>query len=64
MSNIKKFIDKIALMEARQSREIILTISDAKELRDEITKLLLDKRESVGSNNNDKIEIVMNGGKW
>ena len=64
MSNIKKFIDKIALMEARQSREIILTISDAKELRDDITKLLLDKRESVGSNNNDKIEIVMNGGKW
>ena len=42
MSNIKKFIDKIALMEARQSREIILTISDAKELRDEIMKLLID----------------------
>lgn len=63
MSHIKKFIDKIALMEARQSREIILTINDAKELRDEITKLLLDKRESTNSNV-EKIEIVMNGGKW
>lgn len=64
MSHIKKFIDKIALMEARQAREIILPMSDAKELRDEIAKLLVDKRESTGSNSNEKIEIVMNGGKW
>lgn len=63
MSSIKKFIDKIALLEARQAREIVMPINDAKELRDEIAKLLLDQRESANSNN-EPIEIVMNGGKW
>ena len=62
MSNIKKFIDKIATMESRSAKEIILTMNDAKLLRDEITKLLLDQRDMP--QNSDTIEVVVRGNKW
>jgi hypothetical protein len=62
MSYIKKFVDKISIMEGRQAREVVLPISDAKELRDEILKILLDQR---GQNTQpETIEVVMNGSKW
>ena len=63
MSQIKKFTDKIAVMEGRNAREVILTLSDAKELRDEILKILLDQREQ-GNKPEEVIQVVMNGGKW
>jgi hypothetical protein len=62
MSNIKKFIDKIATMEGRSAKEIILTMNDAKLLRDEITKLLLDHHDMP--QNSDTIEVVVRGNKW
>ena len=62
MSSIKKFIDKIAMSEARQVREVLIPINDAKELRDEVMKLLLDKNEN--NKNQEPIEITMKGGKW
>jgi hypothetical protein len=61
MIQIKKFIDKITLMEGRQSREVILTLNDAKELRDEIMKILLDQRETKKEQ---PVEVIMNGKKW
>lgn len=60
MSIIKKFIDRVALAETRQSRELIIPMTEAKELRDEIAKLLVDKKE----NKEETITVVMNGGKW
>ncbi len=62
MSNIKKFIDKIVTAEGRQAREVIMTLNDAKELRDEITKILLDQRENTKEP--EIIQVVMSGGKW
>lgn len=62
MSNIKKFIDKIVTAEGRQAREVIMTLNDAKELRDEITKILLDQRENTKEP--ETIQVVMSGGKW
>lgn len=63
MSQIKKFIDKIATMEGRNAREIILTLNDAKELRDEITKILVDHK-GTNSNSDEVIEVVLRGSKW
>ena len=60
MSQIKKFIDKVAMAEGRQSREVLMSLADAKELRDEIARLLIDKFNQ----GNDATEVVMNGGKW
>jgi hypothetical protein len=62
MNQIKKFIDKITVIEGRQAREVILTLNDAKELRDEITKILLDNREY--NKEPETIKVVMQGSKW
>jgi len=62
MNNIKKFIDKIVTAEGRQSREVVMTLNDAKELRDELLKILLDQRENVIEP--ETIQVVMSGGKW
>jgi len=62
MNQIKKFIDKITVIEGRQAREVVLTLNDAKELRDEITKILLDNREY--NKEPETINVVMQGGKW
>lgn len=61
MSQIKKFIDRVANAEGRQMREFLMPINDAKELRDEIMKLVLDKKDQP---DNEPIQVVMNGGKW
>ncbi len=63
MSYIKKFIDKITTTEGRGVREIVMPLQDAKQWRDEITKLLIDKTIQEG-NTNEKIEVVLNGGRW
>jgi len=63
MSQIKKFIDRVANSEARQSREVLMPINEAKALRDEIMKLVLDTQDKKNSSD-EVIEIVVNGGKW
>jgi hypothetical protein len=66
MIQIKKFIDKVSNMEGRQSRDVILPIADARALRDEITKLIMDKVEDNGAQpkNDEVIQVVVNGGKF
>ena len=62
MSQIKKFIDKVSMAEARQQREVMLSVNDAKELRDEVMKLFLDQKDS--KKEEEVITVVVNGGKW
>ena len=67
MINIKKFIDKIASMEGKQGRDVVLPITEARALRDEITKLLLDQRESSptpSQRDNEPIQLEVKGGRW
>jgi hypothetical protein len=67
MINIKKFIDKIASMEGKQGRDVVLPITEARALRDEITKLLLDQRESTpvpSQKDNEAIQLEVKGGRW
>lgn len=61
MNHIKKFIDRIAMAEARNVREVIMPLQEAKELRDELTKVLLDQRSNKPE---EVIEVVMQGGKF
>lgn len=62
MSQIKKFIDKVSMAEARQQREVMLSVNDAKELRDEVMKLFLDQKDT--KKEEEVITVVVNGGKW
>jgi hypothetical protein len=66
MIHIKRFIDKVSSMEGRQSRDVVLPLADARALRDEITKLIMDKVEDNGTqpNNDEVIQVVVNGGKF
>jgi len=61
MNHIKKFIDRIAMAEARNVREVIMPLQEAKELRDEFTKVLLDQRSNKPE---EVVEVVMRGGSF
>lgn len=43
MIHIKKFIDKVSLAETRQNNNLVLPMQDARGLRDELSKLLVDQ---------------------
>jgi hypothetical protein len=68
MIHIKRFIDKMALMESKQSRDIVLPAADARGLRDEISKLLSDLYElsntKTDDKSNDVIQIEIKGGSF
>jgi len=63
MINIKKYIDRVAVIEQRGGRDIVLSIDDARQLRDEITKLLLDLRGALAKSG-DELTVEFVGGKW
>lgn len=66
MVHIKKFIDKVSKSEGKQQKDLVLPLLEARGLRDEIAKLLLDlnlqKDESKSKEEVIKVEIT--GGKF
>jgi hypothetical protein len=65
MLHIKKFMDKMSVVESKMNKDVVLPIADARGLRDDIAKLLADLHEL--SNNNDKndvIDIQIKGGSF
>lgn len=65
MIHIKKFLDKVSLSESRQNKDIVLPVSDARGLRDEIAKLLSDLYD-INKNKKDKevLQIEIKGGSF
>ena len=45
MNNLKNFIDKVYYVESRQGKTLALSITEARALRDDLSKLLLDTYE-------------------
>jgi hypothetical protein len=64
MIQIKKFIDKVSYAEARQVKDLVMPIADARGLRDELAKLLADQIESVKNAPEEVIEIKVTGGRF
>lgn len=65
MINIKRFIDKIASVEGRQGKDVIIPITEARGLRDELAKLLADQVENGKQvKSEEPIEIQIVGGKF
>lgn len=60
---IKRFLDKMTTYEGKQSKDIIIPLNDARGLRDDITKLLLDLNEKK-SNNEEVVKINITGGSF
>jgi hypothetical protein len=59
MLQIKRFIDKVAVAESKQTKDLVLPMADARGLRDEMSKLLSDLYEmSQGQNKSKESEII------
>ena len=66
MFHIKRFIDRVAVIEGRQGKDVVITLSDARGLRDELTKLLIDHYEVADGkkNTSEVIQVEIIGGKF
>jgi len=60
---IKRFLDKMTAYEGKQSKDIIIPLSDARGLRDDIAKLLLDLNEKK-NNSEEVVKINIHGGSF
>lgn len=63
---IKKFIDKVSLMESKTNKDLVISLTDARGLRDELSKLLTDLHElQYGKSKKDEvIQVEIVGGKF
>ena len=66
MIHIKRFIDRVASIESRQGKDVVIPLSDARGLRDELAKLLVDHYEGTEGkkNTSEVIQVELVGGKF
>lgn len=66
MVHIKRFFDKVSNLESKKTKDLVLPMSDAKLLRDEIAKLLLDLNECQNKDKGKEevIKVEITGGKF
>ena len=66
MIHIKRFVDKITLIEGKQARDVVIPIGEARGLRDELTKLLADNYELLHNKTivEPVFQVEMNGGRF
>lgn len=64
--HITRFIDRIRAAESRQQREITLNITEARDLRDDITRLLLLLQEAAQTHAPDQniTQVQITGGHF
>lgn len=66
MIHIKRFIDRIAHVESRQGKDVVITLTDARALRDELVKLLADNYKLLegSASKVETIQVEVTGGKF
>lgn len=68
MLHIKRFIDKMAVAESKQTKDLVLPMADARGLRDEVSKLLSDLYEMSDGQSKAKedeiVQIEITGGSF
>lgn len=67
MIHVKRFIEKVSLIEGRQGKDLIIPITEARGLRDELAKLLADQYQvnnDKKSDNEPVIKIDIKGGTF
>lgn len=60
--HIKRFIDRLNDLQASGAKDYVMTMHDARNLHSDITKLLLDTRESTTTN--DVVNVEVKGGSF
>ena len=66
MIHVKRFIDKVSIMESKQGKEVVIPIVEALGLRDELSKLLVDNYELLQTKVavEPVIQVEINGGRF
>lgn len=68
MIHLQKFIDRVQGADARELRDISISVTDAKAMHAELTRLLLDleslKQNAVQQPKDEVIQIAVNGGSF
>lgn len=66
MLHIKRFIDKVSVMESRQGKDVVIPISEARILRDELSKLIIDNYELLQNKvvAEPVVQVELNGGRF
>ena len=62
MINIKRFIDRVSSMDQNPGKSLVLPIDEARQLRDEIVKLMADKLNDRINAPEDIIKVEVSGG--
>ena len=66
MIHIKRFIDRITHVESRVGKDVVMTLVDARALRDELSKLLADNCKLLEgvTKQVETIQVEVTGGKF
>ena len=65
MMHIDRFMNKMTVADSKQNKDLVLPMTDARGLRDDIARLLLDLHElSNNKNQNEVIQIEVKGGSF
>lgn len=64
MIYIRRFLDKMSVVESKKTRDVVISIDDARGLRDDITRLLSDLYEREKSKPEPVIELQVKGGAF
>jgi hypothetical protein len=68
MLHINRFVDRLQQADGRRQKDIVMTVSEARDLHTDITKLLIaleDLRERVAATDDQQvIEVQVQGGSF
>lgn len=66
MIHIKKFIEKVSLLESKNNKDLVLPMIEARGLRDELAKLLADSFKILNEKKptEQNIQIEIKGGTF
>jgi hypothetical protein len=67
MIHIKRFIDRVSMVESKQGKDFVMPIIEARGLRDELAKLLADKyqlNQEVKTDEEPVIKLEIKGGSF
>jgi hypothetical protein len=66
--HLQKFVDRVRGHEARGSRDFVMTMTEAKDLHADITRLLLQlhdlQAQAVKNRTNEVIQVQIGGGQF
>ena len=68
MLHINRFIDRLQQADSRRQKDIVMTISEARDLHTDITKLLIAvedlRKRTAASEDNSVVQVEIQGGSF